>query len=735
MYTAVVHAPDGHNDHRNYHLHIVAHDRPARWLDEHGCWDFQFEEHFKHKGEKRVRRPFKQKKISQVSQSSHVTKLQNSGRDFLPYLRREYARIANEILEERGITRRYDPRTYAKMRVCRTPTAHLGNAAAALEAIGVPTTVGTINAITIWRDAAQNITKEVREDDARSQTTQFVFEKACANLAEAMPNHTRLAEFQSLVAKRKRLSENLSEDREALMQFDNLEAKAKSRATRTVRTCQVYLSQIASHKADQSISSMSHAIETRFKDANAHLNDIEKALEPYRRMLSEAGRIVKLRRDRIETIDEILVDLEQQSALAVRLKAEMDRKADQQLAAEEARKAKQVERAEEARLKTIADPENKIPSAPTEHTQADVSGGAISKEVREAKRQDVGRVSGGAAPITIDGVPIVEPTIPPVTMPHSGVESAPQQAEVAKASDATKPQADACNGTAKEPSQVEKSNIRTTPKIGSAHGSTDKNKLNKPPAGRSKEAIEEKFLKDVRMEQKWNSVIDRVNQERIPISRHAATDGKTKYVVSELRAEEGDLLATKKLVSRTQRRLQLIYDLQRAEVSRLCKWIEKHQSHTDLLILDEDEPRLGDAKTAIETLWQNWRNDPEVVAAICAAREAREMEPVPAVQQTDQQIEIADRVDVDGEIGKANRSSDLSSTDCSPDVEYPALEEEESSDGAEFAREVGSGSHEDDEAESDNPPSEEANENTSDDDDDWMRTLASANRNGKKGRW
>ncbi|MEL0253082.1 MAG: hypothetical protein VW935_14240, partial [Novosphingobium sp.] len=38
MYTAVIHAPDAHNDRRNYHLHIIAHPRPAKFLPEHNAW-------------------------------------------------------------------------------------------------------------------------------------------------------------------------------------------------------------------------------------------------------------------------------------------------------------------------------------------------------------------------------------------------------------------------------------------------------------------------------------------------------------------------------------------------------------------------------------------------------------------------------------------------------------------------------------------------------------------------
>src|SRR5690606_16940923 len=68
MYTAVIHAPEAHNDSRNYHLHIVAHDRPARYLEDEGQWDFEVEEHFNLKGMDRVRYPYRQNKIGEVSQ-------------------------------------------------------------------------------------------------------------------------------------------------------------------------------------------------------------------------------------------------------------------------------------------------------------------------------------------------------------------------------------------------------------------------------------------------------------------------------------------------------------------------------------------------------------------------------------------------------------------------------------------------------------------------------------------
>src|SRR3546814_2290966 len=71
------------NDLRNYHLHIVAHDRPAKFLSEFGQWDFEVEERYNHKGEDRIRWPHRQNKIGQVSQGSKKTGVENSGIDFI----------------------------------------------------------------------------------------------------------------------------------------------------------------------------------------------------------------------------------------------------------------------------------------------------------------------------------------------------------------------------------------------------------------------------------------------------------------------------------------------------------------------------------------------------------------------------------------------------------------------------------------------------------------------------
>ena len=36
MAVGVIHQPDQHGDKRNFHIHVDAYDRPAKWMDEEG---------------------------------------------------------------------------------------------------------------------------------------------------------------------------------------------------------------------------------------------------------------------------------------------------------------------------------------------------------------------------------------------------------------------------------------------------------------------------------------------------------------------------------------------------------------------------------------------------------------------------------------------------------------------------------------------------------------------------
>ncbi|GAA4019362.1 hypothetical protein GCM10022280_18980 [Sphingomonas swuensis] len=308
MYTAVIHAPDAHNDSRNYHLHVVAYDRPCRFIPERNQWDFEIPVVYVDPGSRKERThyPYRQNKIGEVSQGTEKTGKEKSGKDFIPGLRAKFAEINNVVLKARGINRRLDPRKYTEMGIDRTPTQHLGTKAAALESIGVPTAVGQLNAIAIWSDAERAITRQATQAGKAYQATQSELDGIAKGMAASDPDHPAMMQFRSLTAERERLIKDVADDRQAIMTFDHLEAKAKSRAIRTRQTCLTFLSDIETGKADRNTKAMRLVIEDRWRNAQAHIAKIDNALQPHREALTKAARDIEMRERRILEIDTAL---------------------------------------------------------------------------------------------------------------------------------------------------------------------------------------------------------------------------------------------------------------------------------------------------------------------------------------------------------------------------------------------------------------------------------------------
>lgn len=324
MYTAVIHAPDAHNDRRNYHLHVIAHDRPAKWMDEHQQWDFEVAETYKDPGSRkdRVRYPLRQDKINEVSRKEPKTKngkanpawhpnINNriAGEDFIPHLRRRFADITNVVLAERGIDRRYDARSYKDMGIDRTPTEHLGTRAAALEAIGVNTIVGEYNAAAIWIDAANAVERRAAAVDKALRTEQEALTRLAQDVQIGDPQSQSLRTMRVLIAERAELIEDVADDRRTLMAFDQMEAKAKSRAVRTRQTCLQLLTDIDSGVADRTTRNVEPEIRARFEASQEWIRQIDRTLEPDRPKLAQAAEDVRSREERIKKIDSLLIPI------------------------------------------------------------------------------------------------------------------------------------------------------------------------------------------------------------------------------------------------------------------------------------------------------------------------------------------------------------------------------------------------------------------------------------------
>jgi hypothetical protein len=332
MYTAVIHAPDAHNDRRNYHLHVIAHDRPARFVEERNQWDFEVAETYSHKREDRVRHPLRQDKINEVSRKEpkmrggkpnpawhpYVNNL-IAGEDFIPHLRSRFSDITNAVLKERGVDRRYDPRSYKDMGIDRTPTEHLGTRAAALEAIGVSTIVGEYNAAAIWRDAAVAVERHAKAVDLALRNEQADLMKLAEDVQVGDPQSASLRTLRVLTAERAELIQDVADDRHTLMAFDQMEAKAKSRAVRTRQTCLQLLTDIDNGVADRTTRNVEREIRARFDKAQEWIREIDRVLEPDRPKLAQAAEDVRSREERIKQIDVLLTPIKASLDEAARL--------------------------------------------------------------------------------------------------------------------------------------------------------------------------------------------------------------------------------------------------------------------------------------------------------------------------------------------------------------------------------------------------------------------------------
>lgn len=409
MYTASVHAPDHHNDPRNYHLHVVAHDWPAE-QDETGEWDFARAKHSTDdKGRSSTTFPDRQDKISVVSQNTTISGDENSGNRFIMSLRKKIASICNEVLIRRGISKRYDHRRYDEMEIIREPTLHLNSAAAALESVAVSTFPGRQNAAKIWDGEKQEIIRRASQRRSELAKQQDGFVSPSIWVADFPEGHAFRAQVEELRDERSRLIDGLADARRDLELFAHHERKAKSSAFRTMRTCERYLQAIMLGSAEPKITRQAELIRTRLEAARRHLNAIDLALQPHRDTLEKLS-------DEIVARERRLIDLDiTWAALKPQVRGEWERiHASRMHTAERAAFQRRLS-AERRAGALLTDPV----ASETRPAALSVEGGADASSP-SAVRQ---------APMTIEGLEIAPATIPPAA-PHVPELSPREQAQV-----------------------------------------------------------------------------------------------------------------------------------------------------------------------------------------------------------------------------------------------------------------------------------------------------------------
>ncbi len=142
MFVAAIHQPDRTNDKRNYHIHVDFYDRPAKWLDEHACWDFEY----KVRKNGKDTYPLRQNKVRYSEPPA-------------PLFRERYIRIVERVRDGRKDIAEFLEGTYKDNDIDLTPLDHMGPRAIGLEKRGVVTAVGIENARRIWSDEFRHAEK------------------------------------------------------------------------------------------------------------------------------------------------------------------------------------------------------------------------------------------------------------------------------------------------------------------------------------------------------------------------------------------------------------------------------------------------------------------------------------------------------------------------------------------------------------------------------------------------
>jgi len=243
MFTAAIHQPDEHNDDKNWHFHIVFHDRPAAILvDELGNprvddkgnelgWDFAYAV-----GRSRPRYPERKNKIRLISAMTD-SRRNDPEKNFASMLRHEWSALCNVELDRADVSYRFDPGSHKKLGIEYEPGVHLGNKASVLECLGTPTLEGMRNAEKRWAGKRRSdIANAVARAKARTDLV-GIAERAVADLEAIASSSPAGDEAARLLADYKARCMSIDANEGPLLEFERYLGMALSRAAKTEKHC------------------------------------------------------------------------------------------------------------------------------------------------------------------------------------------------------------------------------------------------------------------------------------------------------------------------------------------------------------------------------------------------------------------------------------------------------------------------------------------------------------------
>lgn len=224
MFEAVIHEPDHDNDRRNYHLHVIYHDRPAEYLADLGKWDMEMRTPVR--GRPGRFKPLRKKVV--LGWKEGMTRKQ-AGEAYLTALREMWAEVNNAALVRARKYPRYDPRTYAEMGIDQEPAEHLDNSAARASLAGVPVPACVRNAERYW-------SAEWKRRDQRIAEARVHQQALAGHAADYIEDFPELALAEGLPKLLEAFigdSAQLDDLEHALLRVDLYEDMVRSRALKT----------------------------------------------------------------------------------------------------------------------------------------------------------------------------------------------------------------------------------------------------------------------------------------------------------------------------------------------------------------------------------------------------------------------------------------------------------------------------------------------------------------------
>lgn len=269
--TAVIHAPDLSNDDRNFHCHLIL--APAIYgVAADGSIDHD---------DKRELRPGELAKMVAPERARAIDRLRPGERiaeDGLA-LRRFFAELCNERLEQRKAKRRLDPRSYAEMGIEQDPQEHLSSQAAALVAAGCSVEADHRNAVRSWTGVDRRRLAKLAESRSVMDAQLRRMDEALAGEPPSLAR-ARLARLQTDYAA---LADTITRNAAALSAYDMLAEMARSAADRLLRKSERSL-QAAHLVAPKTTAAQEERrlIQARYDLARNHLHEIDARIEPWR---------------------------------------------------------------------------------------------------------------------------------------------------------------------------------------------------------------------------------------------------------------------------------------------------------------------------------------------------------------------------------------------------------------------------------------------------------------------